>query len=99
MSATPRPWVKDVDAEDAVMLYRQEGRHLTLPVATVHTGEDTADLILHSVNAFDALLAVAKAVPAPDRVLDDDFNMNDLHQLAEAMAALDGAHPGWREWK
>ena len=40
--------------------------------------------------AFDALLAVAKAV--------DDYDGRDA-DLFLALDALNAAHPGWREWK
>ena len=42
-----------------------------------------------ALNAFDALLAVAKAV--------DAYDGNDADPFL-ALDALNAAHPGWREW-
>ena len=104
MSATPRPWRLDIrgapasdrdpgnfeqvqgilGADDAA------GDH---PIVETDSGfygpgPDDARLIVRAVNAFDALLAVAKAVQ----------EMHRAPRLADAMSALDAQHPGWREW-
>lgn len=94
MSAAPRPWVFcdprlvtfDLARkfEDCIGLAERD-----LPgscVAIIRYGAD-ANTVLRSVNAFDALLAVAKGVAAVD-----------TEALRSAMRTLDAAHPDWREW-
>ncbi|HXE86365.1 MAG TPA: hypothetical protein VN524_06140 [Hyphomicrobiaceae bacterium] len=87
MSATPRPWkplnTSDDDMLDAGLMacvYGPDGS-----VGYVRSGED-AELVCRAVNAFDALLAVAKACG-------DDWEREE-----KALAALDAAHPDWRTW-
>lgn len=75
------------------------------PVATVwnhhhhHECIDNTELIVRAVNAFDALLAVAKAAEAPigyvKKWTDHDV---EFPMLQEAIKALDAAHPDWRTW-
>jgi hypothetical protein len=108
MSATPRPWVIDYDAPDATMLYRQEGRHRTLPVAQFFQSAADAVYSLRAVNAFDALLAVAKAAVFTDEGTERhrcpicgiaDHNRRLLPDDDECpILTLDAVSPGWREW-
>lgn len=91
MTATPRPWrvvenqIWAGDAESLALVRDLPGRPPT-------RGQDNADLIVGAVNAFDALLAVAKAA-ADLEVCDHQHS-----DLVRARLTLDAAHPGWREW-
>lgn len=60
------------------------------------SGQDNGELIVRAVNAFDALLAVAKGVAMDwsDYTEPDQLGPN----VAAAMANLDAEHPGWRRW-
>lgn len=104
MSATPRPWAVD----DSGSINELKIVHKYLggldEVASLLTDEDEptpemradADLIVTAVNAFDTLLAAAKA--AAQDVADSEKDMSPIGQIADAIDVLDAAHPGWREW-
>jgi hypothetical protein len=95
MSATPQPWgvsplgdVIDADGE-TVAYIGSEG--LAGPLSGPQPREDAdAHLIVRAVNAFAALLAVAKAAEESD-LTDADGRA----RLRDRLAALD---PDWREW-
>jgi hypothetical protein len=59
--------------------------------------EDDLAFALRAVNAFEALLAVAKAAHA-DHTFQADSKRSPLADLDRALRQLDAAHPGWREW-
>jgi len=59
-------------------------------LAKFHELPDDAEYACRAVNAFDALLAVAKAVDAYAKIGHADI----LTPLAE----LDNAVPGWHDW-
>lgn len=97
MGATPRPWViagagPEIAMETRCALYwigPPNSRRLAATCDSVH--EDNlanADLIVRAVNAFAALLAVAKAADKVD----------ESYQVEGELAKLDAAAPGWREW-
>ncbi len=50
-----------------------------------------------AVNAFDALLAVAKAASDFRGSAAEDFG-GAARLMDEALSTLDAAHPDWREW-
>lgn len=52
------------------------------------------DLTLRAVNAFEALLAVAKAAD----LMKNDVWHDDYGVLLACLQHLDAQHPGWREW-
>lgn len=103
MSATLRPW--NLEPDDMIL-----GDHERGASAIVYWAGDVAecrqlhpisradlDLIVIAVNAFDALLAVAKAAHA-DHTFQADSKRTPLADLDRALRILDAAHPGWREW-
>ena len=85
MSATPRPWKITDEWAPGWRIAATIGTD-EHDVAQVRPMEN-AHLIVRAVNAFDALLAVAKAA-------DDGLGITTKMTLDE----LDAAHPGWREW-
>jgi hypothetical protein len=52
---------------------------------------------VRAVNAFDALLAVAKAAHA-DHTFQADSKRSPLAELDVALRRLDAQHPDWRDW-
>lgn len=101
MSATPRPWEVDKSWEDGPWALKEAGKpKLEMDLEGdvdgaigQRIGPDDAVLIVRAVNAFAALLAVAKAAArlTSDR---EDY----LATIGDASMALDRAHPGWHEW-
>lgn len=102
MSATPRPWrvvenqIWAGDAESLALVRSLPGRPPT-------RAQDNADLIVRAINAFDALLAVAKAAEwATDRTSERYCQICGLdpggHSVECLYTSLDTQHPGWREW-
>ena len=112
MSTTARPWIFDADpavsygaetgggqaaifgADDQeVCCLFDENEQDNFP-----SYRENGALIVQAVNAFDTLLAVAKAASGLDLGVaceeECDHDECDLHR---AILALD-AHPGWREW-
>ena len=110
MSATPRPWrVGEVTWEgDGTAGVLVNAGDEVVAFCTTWTGtfrprEDEAQprdfanaaLIVQRVNAFAALLAVAKAAALPDDLREDT---KEYRATMEALRQLDAAAPGWREW-
>lgn len=112
MSATPRPWVVDDSGSVNVLTIVHQYLGGTAEVAQLYTDEDEptpqmradADLIVRAVNAFDALLAVAKAAEwrtheeGGPRDCSICFHVEPSHDDDCSFARLLGEHPGWREW-
>lgn len=89
MSATPRPW-------------KRVGSYIgseEMPVGEFEAGDDS-DFILRAVNAFDALLVVARAQDSADhrQCTRDTYPCDGCEAERIALAALDAAHPDWRAW-
>jgi hypothetical protein len=89
MSATPRPW-----HDDGYRVYgpTTESDPRSGPVIFEYKhvdpqNPDDYQFILRAVNAFDALLDVAKAAIESG---DED--------VVAALSALEAAYPGWQEW-
>ncbi len=108
MSATPRPWVLDIRGAPASDRYPNAfeqvhaicGPDEDIIVETdggyYGPEPDDARFIVRAVNAFDALLAVAKQATV---ITDCEKTWDPTPSyLGEAVNALDAAHPGWREW-
>jgi len=77
MSATERPWLRGEYPRE--LLY-------------VMLSPEDAETAVMAVNAFDALLAVAKAAGSAND------NPGWVFEMSDALTALDAAHPDWREW-
>lgn len=63
-------------------------------IETFAAGSPVTQQVERAVNAFDALLAVAKAVGDTNDISENTHG----RELVDAVAALDAQHPGWREW-
>jgi len=100
MSATPRPWKARYDgAVEAWGLDGVDGHE----IIEAHRCPDHPNRSMHdvwlierAVNAFDALLAVAKA--AQHEGCCDRVSCGNTRARLEAMDALDAAFPNWRTW-
>lgn len=107
MSATPRPW--DIGEQEVtnVLAIVHKWMGGSTEVAQIYTDDDeisdemraNADLIVRAVNAFDALLAVARQAdvhlhgkPGPRTP------GSCCSRVCELIDALDAAFPDWREW-
>jgi hypothetical protein len=107
MSATPRPW-KEHTQFHRILLGADERDAPDLDAEDVHViaevnAHDDGELILKAVNAFDALVAVAKAAVPVVRdhaqAGPHECDAGDAQDLPQALAALDATHPDWRDWK
>jgi hypothetical protein len=98
---TPRPWEATpngwcvVGANGETVAY----------IASEGCDRENAPLIERAVNAFDALLAVAKGVAEPIVIGDDELVCRccdgrlPKHDLRGCVLKdLDAAHPDWRTW-
>jgi hypothetical protein len=91
MSATPRPWkwsgraLRSRDGSPVLDI------NLPAEAASFVMSQEDADFIATAVNAFDALLAAAKSGHSHP-------GYDERCGGCAALAALDAAHPGWREW-
>jgi hypothetical protein len=104
MSATPRPWVKNAGL---LWARTQTGEAAVVDclmvkgVISATQAKENLDLVDRAVNAFDALLAVARA--SAEKHSDSDIRerrkaSGQPCKECEAIAALDSEHPGWLEW-
>ena len=100
MSATPRPWaVGDQEVNNVLPIVHKWLGGKT-EVAQLYTDDGAvtdqmranARLIVISVNAFEELLAVAKAAATA-------YGTGQSLPLIESLDVLDAAHPGWRRWR
>jgi hypothetical protein len=115
MSATPRPWYavwEALDAQNQPLCTGIQGANGEDIVKTdggyYPPGPEDAKLIVRAVNAFEALLAVAKAVthlriqcqPGEYHYCPkcDQNQLHVQHATWCPIAALDAAHPDWRTW-
>jgi hypothetical protein len=89
MSATPRPWTVELDNE--IDLHVIAGADRDGSIGAVYDSAEDAHLIVRAVNAFDALLAVAKAAAA-------EAEGGSYEPAEEALDRLDAAYPEWRTW-
>jgi len=102
MSATPRPWAIDWGEEkwgeggEVWGIAGPDHKHVVeTDMGHYPPRRDDAILIVRAVNAFDALLAVAKAA---DSKAEDYYGEDKLGRIARAVEMLDAAHPDWRTW-
>ena len=107
MSSTPRPWTRGdvtwegdgnpgvcVDARGQIVAFCTSwGAGDCVPDNPQPHDFANADLIVRAVNAFDALLAVAKAG-------DTHHHPDDQYAaILGAIMELDSKHPDWRTWE
>ena len=90
MSATPRPIMTTWHVDGAKR------------ISLVDMTQEEADRIILAVNAFDALLAVAKAASVLNKMaptLRPPSALGDAQEiLMFKLMALDATHPDWLEW-
>ncbi len=121
MNATPRPWylAASPDYPDAeIFVVGNPDWNGTVQDGPIICSAGTADgheqwerqnleLIVTAVNAFDALLAAAKAAGLRANLTGGFARQQPGYEEAlvdcdlaviRAVLDLDAAHPGWREW-
>ena len=93
VSATPRPSWKVITPSP---LHGYVSAIFEGPAMILEATEFLCQQLAREHNGFDGLLAVAKAAKINGGCCCGVDGQQDM--LLEELAALDAAHPGWREW-